>query len=234
MAPDQGGGEPGFGGGGREAEDEERADARRVVASGAWIDAFEAQTTAAMVRRVRRYAHKLAQSVASAGGVGGDFYAHELVQDALTDTLTGVLRWDPRATSLEGHLSSRIRSRARHDRVAAAAAGHESIDVDRDDDDHEGGVLEEAEAALLQWQGDAAAADDARRAVAKMRALAQDDPEVLAIMDAFDDGAENKPEVMAATRLSAKAYRNARDRLCRLGRRVVADRSTVHRQEREP
>jgi hypothetical protein len=226
MAPDHGANEPGFGVG---SEGEKGVAgckrARPFVPGGAWIEAFEAQATLAMLRRVRRYASRLAQTVAHAGGVGGEYYVHELVQDALGDTLIGLLRWDPNVTTLEAHLCSRIRSRARHDRVLAMASGHESIDVDRanEDNDRDGGVLEEAEAALMPRQGNAASADYARRTVEKVRALARDDREVLAIVDAFDDGAESKADVMKATRLSARAYRNARDRLCRYGKHAGND-----------
>jgi hypothetical protein len=162
MAPDHGAEEPGFGVGSEgEGGVAGRKRARPFVPSGAWIEAFEAQATMAMLRRIRRYARRLAQAVAHAGGVGGEYYMHELVQDALGDTLIGLLRWDPSVTTLEAH-----RSRARHDRVLAMASGHESIDVDRaNDDDRDGGVIEEAEAALMRRQGNAASADHARRTV---------------------------------------------------------------------
>jgi hypothetical protein len=58
-----------------------------------WIEAFEAQATERGIEQARRYAAMRARGVAKVGGLADDFYVRELVQDAVTDTLAGILRW---------------------------------------------------------------------------------------------------------------------------------------------
>ncbi|MEZ4362183.1 MAG: hypothetical protein R3B48_18490 [Kofleriaceae bacterium] len=186
--------------------------------TGAWLEAFEAQVTAPMLSRVRRYASKLAQAVVHAGGVGGAFYAHELVQDALGDTLAGVLRWDPEVVNLEGHLCSRVRSRAGHARAAAALGRHEWLDAHERDGDR---VRTEVEGALARDAPNPEAQSHAQRAVAQVRRAAVGDAAVQRLLDAIEAGVEDRRELVVATGLSAKEYRNARLRLRRLCRAAL-------------
>lgn len=86
--------------------------------SGELLALFTAQCTHELWERVSRYARKAAARVCELGGNGGDALGEELLQDALRDTLEGTLRWDPEAASLESHLVSRIRSRARDERLS--------------------------------------------------------------------------------------------------------------------
>src|SRR5689334_20705962 len=76
-----------------------------------WIEAFEQQHTEELRARALRFARSRARLVARAGGRVDDLYASELVHDALSDTLLGVLAWDPRAVPLETHVFGAVRSR---------------------------------------------------------------------------------------------------------------------------
>ena len=197
--------------------------------SRAWGTMFAAQCTGDMLRRVRRYAHRIASSVAEVGGIGGEACAEELLQDCIADTLSGVLVWDPAVVTLESYLMSRIRSRGRDERHRVLKLPHASIDVSPDEDDAGPSVLDEAEQALILGQDEAAE----RRArtfecrasacLTQVRDQADRDPDLRAVLDAVDRGAEGKSEILAASGLSDKAYRNARLRLRRLGDRLLAD-----------
>lgn len=180
-----------------------------------WIDAFEAQATSALIRKARRYAMKQAKFTAKAGGRVDEFYALELVQDALDDTFTGVLAWDHERCSLEAHLIQAIHGRSRHDREHLTKFRH------RDIDSSDPGTMAEAEETLGRREADREdAAAFASTVVAELRELAGDDREVLRILDAFGQGRLDRQEIIETTNMTAKAYRNARIRLARLVRRL--------------
>ena len=181
-----------------------------------WRAMFDEQCHDEMLRRVRRYARRVASSVAEAGGLGGEACAEELVQDCLTDTIAGLLVWDPAIATLEHHLMSRIRSRGRDERHRALQNPHWSIDVSPDEDDSSSSALDEAEQALILSQDEAAERYASAR-LALMREHAASDSNVREILEAVDNGAEGKAEILVASGLSEKAYRNARLRLRRLG-----------------
>ena len=80
----------------------------------AWIAAFEAEATALTLLQVRRFALRRGLGVPRAG-LSDAMYADELVQDALSDTIAGVVRWDPSRCRLASHLIGVIRSRSRNE-----------------------------------------------------------------------------------------------------------------------
>lgn len=181
--------------------------------------------------RVQRYARRVARSVANAGGSGGDYYADELLQDALGDTVAGVLRWDPAVTTLELHLISRIRSRARDERRRLRSVRHESIDEDPGDEDEGVSVIDEMEGALAA-PAEGAAVEHARGRLALLAEKTHDDPELHAVLEAIADGAEGRDQILSATGLSGKDYRNARVRLSRLGDDLFGPARRVQRRRR--
>lgn len=196
-----------------------------------WTVVFMIQHNEALLRKVRRYARRISASVAEAGGIGGETYAEELVQDAITDTAAGVLTWDPSAATLESHLMSRIRSRGRDERRRALQVPHLSFDEPAEDEGESSTVLEEVEQTLCPPQHDADA-EHARDRMKRLRALATADADLQGILDAIDDGAEGKAEILAATGLSERAYRNARVRLCRLGDQIFGPGPRGAQEER--
>jgi hypothetical protein len=188
--------------------------------SKSWGAMFDEQCSVEMLRRVRRYARRVASSIAEAGGLGGESCADELLQDCVTDTISGVLVWDPAITMLEHHLMARIRSRGRDERHRVLQHPHRSIDA-VDGEGEDSAALDEAEQALLSSR-DEAAERYATARLALMREHAATDPDLQAILDAADNGAEGKAEILAASGLTEKAYRNARLRLRRLGDRALS------------
>lgn len=183
-----------------------------------WIDAFEAQVTSALIRKARRYAMWQAKLTGKAGGRVDEFYAFELVQDALDDTFTGVLAWDPERASLEAHIIQAIHSRSRHDREHITKFRH------RDIDSSDPGTMAEAEETLARREDEREDhAEFASAVVGELRALASDNREVLRVLDAFGQGLLDRQDIIEATNMTAKAYRNARIRLARLVRRLSAE-----------
>lgn len=179
----------------------------------AWIEAFEHQNTDELRKRAKRFARSRARFVARAGGRGDDFYAAELVHDALTDTLLGVLSWNPDVVSLETHVFGAIRCRTKNDRIRALRFRHCSIDAS-----DAGGVMTELESSLSAQQ--AVASPESLRfsteVLDQVRELAGDDAPILRIVDAIALGASEPKEIMSLATMSEKTYKKARLRLGRL------------------
>jgi hypothetical protein len=183
------------------------------VPSEDWTEAFDAQCTESMRKRAKRIAARSAHSI---GKGGHSNYANDLVQDVLSDTVLGVLHWDPDAKSFELHIRDAIWMRARRDRAHARRFPHESIDALTPDGDS--ATMAEADAALLA-NAPCATAETvalAAEAMVELRKLASGDRPVLRLLDAFASGATSKADVMRVAKLSSAAYHNAHRRLARL------------------
>lgn len=179
----------------------------------AWIEAFEHQNTDEMRKRAKRFARSRARFVARAGGRGDDLYAAELVHDALTDTLLGVLSWNPDVVSLETHVFGAIRCRTKNDRIRALRFRHCSIDAS-----DAAGVMTELESSLSAQH--AAASPESlrfsREVLDQVRDLAGDDAAISRMLDAIALGASEPKEIMSLATMSEKTYKKARLRLGRL------------------
>ena len=175
-----------------------------VIPDVAWIAAFEAETTALTLLQVRRFALRRGLGVARAGGRSDATYADELVQDALSDTIAGVVRWDPSRYRLAAHLIGVIRSRSRHERARSIRFRHETMS------EHE--IVFEGEVASERDHDCAAVAQQALQA---LRDASQGDREVLKILDAYATGAVEKIDVLQASGLKPASYTRARKRLRR-------------------
>jgi len=178
-----------------------------------WIEAFENQNTEEMRKRALRFARARARFVSRAGGRTDDLYVSELVHDALTDTLLGVLAWDPTAISLETHVFGTIRFRTKNDRIRALRFRHQSIDAA-----DAGGVMCEVEATLASAQSapDPESLTFSAEVLAMLRKLAGDDVEIHRIVDAIEAGASAPREIMSVGQLSEKTWRKARLRMARI------------------
>ena len=169
------------------------------------------------MKRAKRFAARRARAtgIGKNGHPNDDYYARELVQDALADTTLGVLQWDPNARSLEQHVLDVIRLRSRRDRAHARRFPHEPIDALASD---ESVTMAEVDASLLSHAADTSheAAALAAEVMATLRKLATGDPPVLRLLDALGRGAVSKVDAMRVGKLSSATYHNARRRLGRL------------------
>jgi DNA-directed RNA polymerase specialized sigma24 family protein len=177
----------------------------------AWLNAFEAQCSEAMLKRLRRYATLLTKL--PGGEHLGDpaSYAEELVQASVADLAAGVLRWDPGTKELEPYLTDVLRLRARRDRKRATRYAHLSIDTVPTSS----ALVHEVETCLA----DAAAHDDDEamtRSLRELRGLTSADPLAQRFLDALDRGAGGRTEIMSLAGLTRADYHNTRRRLARL------------------
>jgi hypothetical protein len=188
-----------------------------------WMAAFMSEATDKLRRRAQRYANRRAHAVAQYGGRVDSEYGADLVDDVLADTLSGKLSWRPDVASpvsLEDHVLSAIRSRSRHDRNRAKMYPHVTLEPlgENDDDEQARAVVVEADEALAVTM----AASEVERAffaaevVAQLRALADGDGEVVAMIDAMSRGATERADLMQALAMNARTYDRVRHRLDRL------------------
>src|SRR5262245_15241360 len=190
-----------------------------------WIDAFKRECTHRMRLDLKEYAQYRGRGIRWVGGRTGEGWVEDQVANAIADTLTGVVMWDPNTKPLHKHLEDTIKYRTRDERERAKRIKHERIDAPRS-------LTEKAqtrglvEASLRQDQSNASSesAIFATEVIEQLRALAADDHDVLRYLDRIVAGAVDRTEIMEHTQLSTKAYRNARLRLARLVDRLDLDR----------
>lgn len=185
-----------------------------------WRVAFHLQLSEpGLHRSVLRAARGCVRLLHQGGAQVASAYAEDLVADAIADTWSGVLSWDPGESSLLDHLKAAIRSRARHQWHRSKRFPAPSLDAEEDEEDDRAAALwAEVEESLAS---DALAADAERRilareVIARLRMLATDDPELVTVLEAMAAGATERADLVHATGLPARRLESIRRRLDRL------------------
>lgn len=186
----------------------------------AWIKQYQKQATPKLIAGLNQYARTRALAVADAGRKVDDYYARELVLDALGDTWLGVVRWEPDKCSLGYHLVRTIEGRADKHRKQALVRPHDAIG-----DDNAASRFAESDASELVGDDQLPIARvHASESMAQIRALAIRDKPVLRILDAYAAGCETKEEVLAHAKMKSRTYHNAYGRLRRIVRHLTDDK----------
>ena len=184
--------------------------------SEAWIKQYTKQATPKMIAGLNQFARTRALTVAGSGRKVDDYYARELVLDALGDTWLGVVRWEPEKCSLGYHLVRTIEGRADKHRKQAFARPHEALG-----DDTASSRIAESEASELIGDDQAPITRvHASEVMEQVRTLASNDKDVLRVLGAYDAGCETKEEVLAHARMKSRTYHNAYGRLRRIVRHL--------------
>lgn len=184
--------------------------------SEAWIEAFSKQCTDELQLHAQRYAKRRAQHIARAGGHPESDYAHVLVQDVITDTLIGDLKWDHEKPLIQ-HVLDSIRYRTRHDRKRAQRYRHYRIDAFGTEREPASAPSEyEASLAVDRCDDSPETTRGSSEMLSVLRNEAVGDKHLLAFIDAVIDGARTRAEIMESSKLELKQYRTARERLQRL------------------
>ena len=185
--------------------------------SEAWIKQYTKQATPKLIAGLNQFARARGLAVADAGRKVDDYYARELVLDALGDTWLGVVRWEPDKCSLGYHVVRTIEGRADKHRKHALAHRHDALG-----DETAASRTAEAEASELSGSDQAPITRvHASETMDHVRALAAKDKDVLRVVDAYDAGCETKDEVLAHARMRSRTYHNAYGRLRRIVRQLT-------------
>lgn len=181
--------------------------------SAAWLEAFQAQYSEAVVLAVRRYAARLLQVPVD------DPRAEQLAGDAVADTAAGHVQWDFASVALQAHLCGVVRSRIRHEWERAQQFPHHSL--------YDQGIQEEAEWALHLAAPDPRDAD-ARAMIVELCQRVAHDPKLrafIAALEVRDGRAPISTEVMQLTGFSMPEYRSLWRRLARIAKDLPVRRS---------
>lgn len=183
----------------------------------AWLDEFQQQLTPKLTNSLRDYARHRAYYVATSGRKVDEYYVRELVQDAVVDTWTGVLRWDPKRCTLKKHLARAIKSRTNKQQTRGTETPHIYIGDDCD----ASRLAEEDASAVVADPGYPVLRIITRESLAEVRAAAAGDKDVLRVVDAYAAGAETRDDVLALARMKERTYHNAHIRLSRIVRSLT-------------
>ena len=182
-----------------------------------WIAELEAQLTPTLIDSLRNYARMRAFAVAIAGRKVDDYYARELVQDAIGDTWSGLLCWEPARCTLEHHLIRAIQSRTDKHRKQAKASPHDALG-----DATTASRAAEVDASSLVADPDHAAQRVySRETMAVLRARLVGDKQAFRVLAAYEAGATKKADVLAFTGMKERTYNNAHARLKRIVRTLT-------------
>jgi hypothetical protein len=188
------------------------ADTLDVVATETWIDRFSKQYNRKLMESVSRYAaSRLSWYASVPPGVEN---AHALAEDALMDTMTGRLRWDPEGEKTLGdHLADVVSRRLSAAWERTERLPHVSLN---ELDDEQAPALHEVERVVRERGRDPRAVEHARDRIAELERRAADDPDALALIRAMLEDKVARADVMAITGFSPQRYRAATRRLRRL------------------
>ena len=188
-----------------------------------WRKAFEEQATDEMMARLYTYAETRARMIQKAARRKDPLVARELVADAMADTFTGAVTWDPDKASLDAHLCCVIRSKSSHVLRHAKRFRYVSLD----DDANRGDSLEQETSEAMQRDNlsndEQAISVRCRAVIAALRKLAGSDEPVQQILAALEQGATERHEIMKLTGMKSATYHNARRRLARLEEKLPDD-----------
>lgn len=186
-----------------------------------WIAAFKAQATQDMMDDVASYVAKRATWIRAQQGAAADQVITAMVADALGDTFTGVVAWDPLRCPLALHLKTVIRSRLSHE--LERAEDYPQLDVE-DAPEHE---VNEA----LVKAGKASPTKKLGRYVKeftdRLRAAAEDDPTVLKLIELHLQDITERRQICHMLGMKPGDYHNAFRRLKRLAEKLPEELRTA-------
>lgn len=189
------------------------AEALDSIATETWIDKFTEQYNRPLMEFVSRYAAgRLSWSHALPPGADT---AHALAEDALMDTMTGRVRWDPEGKkTLRRHLTDVVWRRLSAAWKRAERLPH--VSMNEFDDDDQAAALHEMERVVRERARDPRAIEYARERIAELQRRAANDPDVLALIRAMLQDKAARADAMSVTGFSPQRYRAATRRLRRL------------------
>lgn len=179
----------------------------------AWEQAFLAQLTDELADSVAAFAKKRASWLNGKSKRKDDYQWKELYQDAITDTWTGDVTWDPYKAPLDLHLKRVIRSRTsmmmkhltRFPRVSTYGA---KLDLELE--------MSESLAADRACERGVDLRGYVDDVIGALYQLAAGDDAVTKILDCFGQGVLDRRDIVRTTGMPAPTYDTARRRLLKL------------------
>ena len=188
-----------------------RKQAQRVVPE--MLEAFEKTLTEAVMERLLSFAKRRVAMLAKAGVRRTPDDARMMVQDAITDTLTRVVTWNPQRVTLETHLRLVMKTRSLNRLAQVQRATHKSME---DSHDGELTIKKASEASAMAPHDAVEMGEVAAEVIREVIERAREVPQVLVLIEAYQAGCQERAEVIEHTGMSVQEFVNARRRLDRL------------------
>jgi hypothetical protein len=182
---------------------------------------FDKQLTQSVMERVVKQTMQLVAQVEKKTPWRDQLGPDDRLHAAILKTLEGTRRWDPERVDLGGHLFGIVASDISHELEHGEQFAH--LSLEQDEHHSREALLQETEETLARCapndnRGPLASAWSL--AMGALRDVARGEPDVLAILDAYEEGAFTKRDVMRIAKLKARAYGHAHARLVELAQTV--------------
>ncbi len=181
-----------------------------------WLAAFKAQATQDMMDDVVGYVAKRSSWLHHQHGSGTTAFINEMIVDALGDTFSSVVAWDPSRCPLALHVKSVIRSRLSHALDRAEDLEHVDVDEAPDHVVHEA-MANAGKPAIVPTKK---LSLYVKQFVDQLRVLAADDLPVSKLIDLHLQDITERRHICHMTGMSPSAYHNAFRRLQRLADKI--------------
>ena len=185
---------------------------------------FDTQLTQALMERVVKQTIRLVATIERKTPWRDQLGPDDRLNTAILKTLEGTRQWDPARVELGGHLFGIVASDISHELERGASFEHVSLE----DDEHQDleALQHETEDALARSAPESEEIPTAPMwtlAMTALRDAARGEPNVLQILDAYDQGAFTRRDVMRVAKLRARAYDGAYARLVELAQTIDED-----------
>jgi hypothetical protein len=181
-----------------------------------FLAALKAQAKPDMMDDVIAYIAKRASWLQHQHGNGAKDLIAAMANDALSDTFTGRVTWDPMRCPLELHLKSVIRSRLSHDLERAENYEHLEVEDAAEHDVHDA-MARAGKPALTATKK---VSKYVLRFTDELRTQAADDEEVLKLLDLHLEGVTERRHICHRACMKPAEYHNAFRRLKRLADKI--------------
>lgn len=192
-----------------------------------WRTAFDKQATAKMFEDLIKRTTALVRGVEATSPWRDTLTERDRINTAVMKTLNGSYKWDPDRVGVDLHLLNVIASDISNEMRRSRRFAERGLrEVSLDDDEQSFDDLEQDVSEALEEErqtADEAPALLLVEVVGKLRTLAAKDQAVLRILDAYDQGAFTRSEVVRLTGMSLRTYQAAYKRLVRLAQEIAAD-----------
>lgn len=182
---------------------------------------FDKQLTQSLMERVVKQTIQLVTQIEKKTPWRDQLGPDDRLHTAILKTLEGTRRWDPERVDLGGHLFGIVASDISHELEHGEQFAH--LSLEQDEHHNREALLHETKEMLAR---SAPANDHAplqsawSLAMEALREVTHGEPDVLAIVGAYDEGAFTKRAVMRIAKLKARAYDHAFARLVELAQTV--------------
>ncbi len=195
-----------------------------VEMSAAWRLRFNRELTNEVLGRARGYAEKLTFRYLQGEGITDHRYAHDIVNQAVLDTLQGIRTWDPDREPPPGgiplfrHLCRVVYSRAYHERQRRKrqrGVAFHSLDIDSEhsvDNVIEGKMSLKRDDERQRPESRVLLRDLREKLYGPMRMHAAGDPEVLAYIGCLEEGITDEPSIRERGGWDENAFNRIRRR----------------------